>query len=219
MEPTRVQNSRRFAAQSARHRPGNPPLLRLAIPAIVGLLSGTLMGVVDTLVIAPLGTDALAATSLATSVLIIVYSGLLGPLSVVAVAMAQAHGARDRRALGAHVTNGLALATLAALTVGGATVLAFPGFSRLTPSPAVLNALFSYWRAMAAMTVPYALLGVFHGLYNGIDRPWVAVCIGLAGVGKIIPLNWLPIYEADLGLLGSGLASLAAKSMTLLVAI
>lgn len=194
-------------------------LLRLAVPVIVGLISGTLMGVVDTLMIAPLGTDALAAIGLATSALIIVHSGLFGLLSVVAVAMAQAHGAKDRRALEAHLTSGLVLATLAALTVAGAMVLAFPGFPRLTSSPAVLNALFPYWCAMAAMTVPYALFGVFRGLYNAIDRPWVAVCIALAGVAINVPLNWLLIHEAGLGLLGAGLASLAAKSMSLLIAV
>ncbi|GAB5470168.1 MAG: MATE family efflux transporter [Rhodospirillales bacterium] len=196
-----------------------PPLLRLAIPVIVGLVSGTLMGVVDTLMIAPLGADALAATSLATSALIIVHSGLFGLLSVIAVAMAQAHGAKDRCALGAHLASGLALATLAALTVAAAMVLAFPAFSLLISLPAVLDALYPYWWAMAAMTVPYALFGVFRGLYNAVDRPWVAVCIALAGVAINIPLNWLLIYVADLGLLGAGLASLAAKSMTLLIAL
>ena len=195
-----------------------PPLLRLAIPVIVGLISGTLMGVVDTLMIAPLGTDALAATGLATSALIIVYSGLFGLLSVVAVAMAQAHGAKDRRALGAHLISGLVLAALGALTVAGVMVLAFPAFPLLTSSQAVLNALFPYWCAMAAMTVPYALFGVFRGLYNAVDRPWVAVWFGLAGVAVNIPLNWGLIYAADLGLLGAGLASLAAKSITLLIA-
>lgn len=196
-----------------------PPLLRLAVPVIVGLISGTLMGVVDTLMIAPLGTDALAAIGLATSALIIVYSGLFGLLSVVAVAMAQAHGAKDRRALAAHLTSGMVLATLAALTVAGAMVLAFPGFSLLTSSPTVLDALFPYWCAAAAMTLPYALFGVFRGLYNAIDRPWNPVWIGLAGVAINIPFNWLLIYEAELGLLGAGLASLIAKSMALVIAI
>ena len=194
------------------------PLLQLAIPVIFGLVSGTLMGIVDTLMIAPLGTDALAATGLATSALIIVYSGLFGLLSVVAVAMARAHGAKDRRALGAHLTSGLVLATLAALTVAGAMVLAFPAFSLLSSSPTVLAALFPYWCTMAAMPVPYALFGVFRGLYNAVDRPWVAVWFGLAGVAVNIPLNWGLIYAADLGLLGAGLASLAAKSITLLIA-
>ena len=195
------------------------PLLRLAVPVIIGLMSGTLMGVVDTLMIAPLGTDALAAIGLATSALIIVYSGLFGLLSVVAVALAQAHGAKDQRALAAHLKSGVVLATLASLTVAGAMVLAFPGFSRLTSSPAVLDALFPYWCAVATMTVPYALFGVFRGLYNAVDRPWAAVWIGLAGVALNVPFNWLLIYEADLGLLGAGLASFAAKSITLVIAI
>ena len=195
------------------------PLLQLAIPVIVGLISGTLMGVVDTLMIAPLGTDALAAIGLATSALIIVYSGLFGLLSVVAVAMAQAQGAKDRHALAAHLISGMVLAALAGLTIAGAMVLAFPGFSLLTSSPAVLDALFPYWCAVAAMTLPYALFGVFRGLYNAIDRPWVVVWIGLAGVALNIPLNWLLIYEAGLGLLGAGLASLIAKSAALLIAI
>jgi MATE family multidrug resistance protein len=186
---------------------------------IVGLISGTLMGVVDTVMIAPLGTDALAAIGLATSALIIVYSGLFGLLSVVTVAMAQAHGAKDHRALGAHLTSGLVLAVLAALTVAGAMVLAFPGFSRLTSSLAVLNALLPYWCAVAAMTVPYALFGVFRGLYNAMDQPWIVVWIGLAGVAINVPLNWLLIYGAGLGLLGAGVASLIAKSAALLITI
>ncbi|WP_420346202.1 MATE family efflux transporter [Pelagibius sp.] len=196
-----------------------PPILRLAVPVIVGLISGTLMGVVDTLMIAPLGTDALAATGLATSALIIVHSGLFGLLSVVAVAMAQAHGAKDRQALAAHLTHGFVLAALASLAVAGAMVLAFPGFLLLMPSPRVLDALYPYWLAMAAMTVPYALFGALRGLYNAVNRPWIVVWIALAGVAANIPLNGLLIYAADLGLLGAGLASLAAKSVVLLLAL
>ena len=194
------------------------PILRLAVPVVVGLVSGTLMGVVDTLMIAPLGTDALAATGLATSALIIVHSGLFGLLSIVTVTMAQAHGAGDRQRLATHVTNGLALAAVAGLAVAGTMVLAFPAFAVLTPLPPVLDALFPYWVAMGAMTVPYALFGVLRGLYNAVDRPWIAVWIALTGVAVNIPLNWLLIYGADLGILGAGLASLLAKGLSLAVA-
>ena len=196
-----------------------PPILRLAIPVIVGLVSGTLMGVVDTLMIAPLGTEALAATGLATSALILVHSGLFGLLSVVAVAMAQAYGADDRQALAKHVTHGLVLAAMAAIGVAGIMLLAFPAFSWITPSAAVLDTLHPYWVAVAAMTVPYALFGMLRGLYNAIDRPWIAVWIALTGVALNIPLNWLLIYVADWGLLGAGLASFLAKGASLALAI
>ena len=195
------------------------PILRLAVPVVVGLMSGTLMGVVDTLMVAPLGTDALAAVGLATSALIIVHSGLFGLLSVIAVAMAQARGAGDEQALARCVKTGLALAAMAALAVGGAMILGFPAFSLLTPSATVLDALYPYWVAMAAMTAPYALFGTLRGLYNAVDRPWVAVWIALAGVAVNVPLNWLLIYAADLGLLGAGLASLSAKGVALALAV
>lgn len=193
-------------------------ILRLAIPVIVGLISGTLMGVVDTLMIAPLGTEALAAAGLATSSLIIVHSGLFGLLSVVAVAMARAHGAMDLDSLAKHLKNGLALAGVAACIVAVAMVMAFPAFAYLTSSSAILNALYPYWLSLAAMTLPYALFGILRGFYNAIDRPWIAVWIALAGVATNIPLNWLLIYVADLGLLGAGLASVVAKSTALAIA-
>lgn len=196
-----------------------PRILQLAVPVTVGLISGTLIGVVDTLMIAPLGTDALAATSLATSALIIVYSGLFGLLSVVTVGMAQAHGAGDKRALARHVKSGLLLALVAALAVVALMLLAFPIFGFLTTSRAVLDLLLPYWSAMAVMLVPFALFGTLRGLYNAIDQPWVAVWIALAGVAANVPLNWILIYGFDLGLLGAGLASLLAKSVALALAV
>ena len=196
-----------------------PAILRLAVPVIVGLMSGTLMGVVDTLMIAPLGTDALAATSLATSALIIVFSTLFGLISVVIVGMAQAHGAGGGAALAGQVKNGLLLALAASAAVAAAMVLAFPVFGSLTDSEAALSLLRPYWIAMAAMAVPYALFGTLRGLYNAIDRPWIVVWFALAGVAVNIPLNWLLIYGVGLGLTGAGIASLNAKAFALALAV
>lgn len=192
-----------------------PAILRLAVPVIVGLVSGTLMGVVDTLMIAPLGTDALAAAGLATSALILVHSGLFGLLSVTMVAVAQAHGAGDLTRLAGAVGTGLRLAAAASLGVAALMLLAFPAFSLLSGDAAVRGLLLPYWAAMAAMTVPYALFGVLRGLYNAVGRPWVGVWAALAGVALNIPLNGLLIHGAGLGLAGAGLASLIAKTLAL----
>lgn len=196
-----------------------PAILRLAVPVIFGLMSGTMMGVIDTLMVAPLGTDALAATSLATSALIIVFSGLFGLISVVIVGMAQAHGARDNTALAGEVRNGLLLALAAGGVVLIAMILAFPAFRYLAASEAILSLLRPYWIAMAAMVVPYALFGVLRGLYNAVDRPWTVVWLALAGVAANIPLNWLFIYDVGLGLTGAGIASFLAKSAALALAV
>ena len=198
-------------------------VLRLAVPGVVGLISGTAMGVVDTLMIAPLGTTALAATGLATSALIIVHAALFGLMSVVSVGMAQAFGARDHARLGRTLRHGLVLALLIGSVAAGAMAAALPLFQMLDPSAAVLTTLRPYWIALAAATLPYTVLMLFRGLYNAVDRPWVAVWIALSGVALNVPLNALLIYGAfdwgGLGLLGAGIASLLAKSFALALAV
>ncbi len=194
------------------------PILRLAVPVVVGLVSGTMMSVVDTLMIAPLGTDALAAAGLATSALIIVYSSLFGLISVVSVAVAEARGAADGPRLSGHVKNGMVLAGTAACAITAIMIAAFPAFGFLVPSQTVEDLLFPYWSVMAVMLVPYALFGTLRGLYNAVDRPWVAVWIACAGVALNIPLNWALIYGAGLGLVGAGYASLLAKCVSLALA-
>lgn len=195
------------------------PILRLAVPVIVGLISGTIMGVVDTLMIAPLGTDALAAAGLATSALIIVYSGLFGLISIISVAIAEAKGSGDRRRLVGHLKNGLVLAGIAASAVAVLMVTAFPAFGFLVQSRTVLDLLFPYWSAMAVMLIPYALFGTLRGLYNAIDRPWIAVWIAGVGVALNVPMNWILIHGVGLGIVGAGYASLLAKSVSLALAV
>ena len=70
-------------------------LVRLAVPIVIGLASSTLISVVDTVMIAPLGTFPLAATSITVSVLLIFYSGLYGVTSVAGVLVARHYGAKE----------------------------------------------------------------------------------------------------------------------------
>ncbi len=53
-------------------------LARLALPIVISLAAAALIGVVDTVMVAPLGTLPLAAVSITASVLIIFYSALYG---------------------------------------------------------------------------------------------------------------------------------------------
>ncbi|MEM6480111.1 MAG: MATE family efflux transporter, partial [Pseudomonadota bacterium] len=71
------------------------PLIKLSIPLIIGLAAATLIGVVDTIMIAPLGTVPLAAAGITTAFLIILISALWGLLTVASVRISQAHGRGD----------------------------------------------------------------------------------------------------------------------------
>ena len=60
-------------------------MLGLAFPIVIGLTASTLIGVVDTIMIAPLGTNAMGAASLTTSAMIIMYTVVYGLIAVVNV--------------------------------------------------------------------------------------------------------------------------------------
>ena len=88
---------------------------RLVTPIVVALAAAVLIGVVDTIMIAPLGTTALAGASIAASVILIFYSALYGLVSVCGVLIAQAFGAKEDTAVGINVKASLVVPMLVGL--------------------------------------------------------------------------------------------------------
>ncbi|WP_208539329.1 MATE family efflux transporter [Algihabitans albus] len=194
--------------------------MSLAVPIVVGLAAATLIGVVDTIMIAPLGTQALAAAALATSALVILYSALYGLVSVIGITMAQARGAQEPKAVSSAVRNGALLGLIAGAAGTGMMIALFPLLPYLGQPEQVLAVLFPYWVSMAFVVIPFAILYVFKGLFDAVDRPWTGAAFALLGVLVNIPFNWVLIHGvfgwAGLGLLGAGLASLLAEGVALL---
>lgn len=199
-----------------------PGILTLVFPIIIGLTSSTLIGVVDTIMIAPLGTNAMAAAGITTSSLIIMYSAVHGLISVVNIRMAQAKGANNPLAVSSTLRNGIVLALLVGLLGMAIMLAAFPLLRLLNQPPAVMEALLPYWITKSFMLIPTTILTVFKGLFNGINRPWTATVIALLGVVVNIPLNYVLIGGAfgweGLGLMGAGIASVLANCIALLIA-
>ena len=206
-------------SMSAREAPG---VLALAFPIVAGLTASTLIGVVDTIMIAPLGADALAAASLAASAAIIMYAATYGLIAVTHVRFAQANGAKDAPAMAHALRNGLALAVIVGAVCTGIMLAGFPLLAHLNLPAEVLSALFPYWIAKSFILVPYALLSTFRGLFNAVNRPWASTAIAMFAVVVNIPLNYVLINGAfgasGLGLLGAGLGSLIAQCVALAAA-
>ena len=197
------------------------PLLRLALPIVAGLAASTLIGVVDTVMIAPLGTLPLAAASLTTAAMIIFYSAIYGFVSAVGVEAAHRHGGAQADAVAAALRAGLGLAPLAGLVAALLMVLILLILPLIGQPPEVLAIITPYWLAMAAVLVPVALLMVIAQVLNAMDRPWTAAGFAFLAVILNIPLNYLLIWGIGdwPGLVGAGLASLIAETLTLLVAV
>ena len=200
-----------------------PATLRLAVPIVVGLSAATLIGVVDTVMIAPLGTEAMAAASLAVGALVVLYSALYGLVSMIGVAMARAVGAGRPREVALHLRSGGPPGGGRGGAVGGAAMAAcFPLLRHLGQPPEVLEVLRPYWMTMAAMPVPFTVLYVLKGLYDAVGRPWTGAGFALLGTAVNVPLNWALIHGAGgwpgLGLPGAGVASVLAEGCALLAA-
>ncbi|WP_322894959.1 MULTISPECIES: MATE family efflux transporter [unclassified Yoonia] len=198
------------------------PLLKLAFPIVAGLGASTLIGVVDTVMIAPLGTLPLAAASLTTATLIIFYSAIYGFVSAIGIEAAQRHGAGDTKGVAEALWAGLRLAIIAGLTCAGLMLLGLVALPLLNQPADVLAILTPYWLAMAMLLVPLAVLMVISQVLNAMDRPWTAAGFAFVGVVVNVPMNYLFIWGIGdwpgLGLLGAGLASVASETLALLVA-
>jgi MATE family multidrug resistance protein len=199
------------------------PILRLSLPIVAGLAASTLIGVVDTVMIAPLGTVPLAAASLTTAVIIIFYSALYGFLSATGVEAAHRYGAGDADGVARALQTGLKLA----FGAGVLGAVAMAGVFLLLPAigqpPEVLAILGPYWLAISGLLVPVAFLMAISQVLNAIDRPWTAAGFAFVGVILNVPLNYMLIWGIGswdgLGLLGAGLASVASDGIALALAL
>ncbi len=75
-----------------------PGLVALSVPIVVGLGASTLLGVTDSIMLAPLRPLPLAAVGLTMAVAIILYAAIYGMLQTISVWVGATHGAGDGRA-------------------------------------------------------------------------------------------------------------------------
>jgi multidrug resistance protein, MATE family len=199
-----------------------PAILALMLPIVAGLGASTLLGVTDSVMLAPLGALPLAAVGITNAVAIILFSAIWGLLSAMSVRIGTAYGAGQGRRIPSTLRNGLALGWI--VGAGGATLMLaiWPLLPRLGQPPEVLAIMFPYYATMSVLMVPFAVLTVFKSTFEAVDRPWLGTTFAFLAVVINIPLNYALIWGVGplpmLGLTGAGIASLAAESLALLAA-
>lgn len=198
-------------------------LAALGVPLVISLAAATLIGVVDTIMIAPLGTVPLAAASITASVIIIFYSALYGFVSVIGVRMAEALGRGSPEALSNATWTGVVVATVTGTLGAGLMFAVRPALSRIGQPPEVIEIIGGYWTAMSLLLIPFAVFYALKALFDAIDRPWLGVCLAFAAVALNVPANLVLIHGVGswpgLGLLGAGLASLLSQTFALGLAV
>ena len=188
---------------------------RLAAPVAFVQLGTMLMGVVDTIMLGHLSSQALAAGSLghiATVVPLMIGVGVLAALDPL---VAQAFGARDDRAVSAHLQRGIVLAVALALPM----ILLFWDIRellRLLGQPAeILDQAAAYVRAILWGAPAYFLFFAFRQPLQAMHvvRP-AAMAIVLGNLVNLV-LNWILIFghlgAPALGVAGSGYSTSMAR--------
>lgn len=195
--------------------------LALAVPIIVGQVSQMLIGLTDNAFIGRVGRVPLAAAAFTHGVFGIFYVAGIGLLVGAGVYAARDHGAGDEAGCAAWLRHGRALA----LAVGGVAFGCMLGLStqlhRFGQPPEVVEALLPFFLLIGASFVPALLFQVQRQFAESLGRPWVPMAIILGDVVLNALLNWLLVFGhcglPALGLTGSGLATLLARLVAVVV--
>jgi MATE family multidrug resistance protein len=192
-------------------------MLALAAPVIIAELGWVTMGIVDTLMVGPLGADAIGAVGLASALFIAVGVFAMGLLLGLDPLVAQAFGARRIDECHRWLVAGVWLAILATPPAVGGVYLLNAVLPLLGLPPAVVTLARPYL-AVVGWSLPPLLLYVAFRRYlqaMHIVRPVTYTLIAANIVNAIA--NWVLIHgyygAPELGVTGAAYATLASRSV------
>ena len=199
------------------------PTLALALPIMAGMVSQTMMGVVDAIMVGRVGVVPLAAASFVTAVghLPLVFG--LGLLSCIAVLTSQAYGARKPAEAGEVLRHGLVMSAAMGLLAVLSMFALYPFLGRLGQPPEVVAAAGNFLLIFGASLLPALIAHGGKQFSDSLNHPWWPTFVMFGGVLLNVFLNWILIYgnwgAPALGLEGAGWATLIARTVMALVMI
>ncbi|TLF53392.1 MATE family efflux transporter [Halomonas urmiana] len=180
-------------------------ILRLSLPIIAGMLTQSLLNLIDAALVGSLGSVPLAGVGIGGYAMFLITAMVFGLSSGVQAQTARRHGEEDwgRRALALNA--GLAIALAVA---GPLTLLCLWQAPRLlaliNQDPAVNAVAVEYFRWRVVSLIPVAMIFCFRGYWNGIQQTGLYLRIILvmhainvvASLGLIFGLAGLPAMGA-----------------------
>ncbi|GGO04771.1 multidrug resistance protein, MATE family [Microbispora rosea subsp. aerata] len=193
-------------------------LIKLALPVYVELLTAVVaVGLIDTLWVSGLGSEAVAAATVATTT----ENLALGVILCVGTGTTVLIGRRDGRApLTPVIRTARLLLGVFALAVAVPGVLLREPIARLfTDDPVTAELTAAYFAvAFAGIPVFYAQ-NLVDGIFKGLGDTRTPMRTALLCNALVIGLDPLLIYGLGLGVRGAALATVAARLVTLAVAV
>jgi MATE family multidrug resistance protein len=197
------------------------PMLRLAVPVVLAELGWMSMGIVDTIMVAPLGPAAIGAAGIGNSLHIAFAIFGMGLLLGLDTLVAQAYGAGDHRDTHRWLVHGLLLAAALALPVMLVCGLIWVAIPHLGFHPEVMALLGGYFAVILWSTLPLLLYAAVRRYLQGIHAV-VPVAFALVTANVInAGANQLLIYGGfglpALGVPGAAWATVLSRLYLLFV--
>jgi len=186
--------------------------LRQAWPVLVSAWAGIAFGVIDTAMAGHASAADLQAMSLAVSIYITVFVGLMGVVHALIPIIGQHYGGKRYLEVGRAWGQGVWLA-LGLSLVGAAAMLVPDVWLKLSGEvdPAVRSGVTWYLRALVLALPATLVFRCVYALGTAVSRPKVVMAINLASIGVKAFFNWLFIFGKfglpALGATGAGLST------------
>jgi MATE family multidrug resistance protein len=208
--PTPRRPGRRRRGVLLAHEAGR--LLALAGPIILSQLGGVGMNTMDTLMVGPLGAEALATAGLSSSLHMVALMVSTGCLLGMGPLVSQAHGAGDDARANRVLVQGLWLALLLAVPIVVLNLVGQPLALALGQTPRIAMLVGGFMRALAWGVVPVLLFSAFRQYLEGLGAPRAPMVITFLGlavnfVGNRLLIYGLPARVPALGVVGSAWAT------------
>ena len=190
-------------------------ILGIGIPIIGGMLSQSLINLVDAAMVGRLGDTALAAVGIGGYASFVMVSMIMGLSAGVQALVARRHGAGDHQRVHEPLMAGLLLAVLLSIPLSALFIWLAPWmFGYLTSNPEVAAIAVPYFQWRAAATIAVAMNFVFRGFWSGIGetRRYLHTLLFMHSINIIV--SYVLVFGVGdwegIGAVGSGIGTALA---------
>ncbi|AWN24496.1 MATE family efflux transporter [Deinococcus irradiatisoli] len=208
-----------LASSSTNHPPTpNRELVRIALPVSLEFVSQLALGLVDQIIVALLGTLAVAGVGFANSVTMILFFTLNAIGAGTSILVARAHGAQDRagasRLFGAALTLGVVFSGLLALPL----IIGGTGFLRLVGAVPEVARVGGPFLSVVALSLPLVTAAaIFSGALRSTGHARTPMTVTMVAVVLNTVLSYLLVTGfgpfPKLGVVGVGIATTASYAL------
>ena len=169
-------------------------IAQIITPVLIGQLSYTMMGVIDTVMVGRLGVTALAGVGLGNFVTWWLLSFVVGMITGVNTLVAQAVGGGRPRAAGSALYQGIYLGLIMAAGLAACWPLVPGLMHRIGAAAETAGIASGYMQIRLLGGFGFAILTVCDSFYRGLGRTGILMWCGLAQMVLNCGLNWLLIF-------------------------